>query len=88
MAAPGGAFSAALRRSQDLDILEQKHRHADRSARSSRAHGFVQHPTSWSIWKTTFLRAVAPQFVVYLFIFFSAKIAGELFFLSFFFLDV
>ncbi|XP_030288197.1 ALK and LTK ligand 1 isoform X5 [Sparus aurata] len=30
MAAPGGAFSAALRRSQDLDIGEQTHRHADR----------------------------------------------------------
>lgn len=38
MAAPGGAFSAALRRSQDLDIGEQKHRQADRSARSLQAH--------------------------------------------------
>ncbi|MED6268004.1 hypothetical protein CHARACLAT_017846, partial [Characodon lateralis] len=31
MGAPGGAFSAALRMSQDLDISEQKHRDADSS---------------------------------------------------------
>lgn len=38
MAALGGAFSAALRWSQDFNIGDQKHQHADRSA--SEAHGF------------------------------------------------
>ncbi len=81
MAAPGGAFSAALRRSQDLDIGEQKHRHADRSARSLQAHRFFsslhQHPTSWSIWKTSSLRAAAPQSLS--FIFSNGNFSGALF---------
>lgn len=70
MAAPGGAFSAALRRSQDLDIGEQKHRHADRSARSLQAHRFFSslHPTSNKLvhLENYFLaRCRATVFVVY-----------------------
>lgn len=45
MATPGGAFSAALRRSQDLDILEQKH---DTLTGQVEAHGPTDtylHPT-------------------------------------------
>lgn len=44
MAARGGAFSAALSRSQDQDIVEQKHRHADRLFRSSLAHRLLSSP--------------------------------------------
>lgn len=48
MAAPGDAFTAVLRRSQDLGIGERKHRDADRSARSLQARRFFSslHPTS------------------------------------------
>lgn len=53
MSAPGGAFSAALRWSQDVDIVKQKHRHADRSARSLQAADSyclcIQRSTSCSI---------------------------------------
>lgn len=75
MAAPGGAISAALRRSQDLDIGEQKHRHADRSARSLQAHRFFSslHSTSNKLLlleNYTHARCRATVFVVYFFLFF------------------
>lgn len=81
MAAPGGAFSAALRRSQDLDIGEQKHRHADRSARSLQAHRFFSslHPTSNKLVHLEnylLARRRATVFVVY---FFNGNFSGVLF---------
>ena len=88
MAAPGGAFSAALRRSQDLDIGEQTHRHADRSARGLRAHRLFSslHPTSNKLVHlgNYFLaRWRAKVFVVYL-IFFFFFFFIKIFFLLFF----
>lgn len=70
MAALRAAFSAALRRSQDFSIGDQKHQHADRSA--SEAHGFfcasnslhgffcASNSQSCLVRKITFPRAVAP----------------------------
>lgn len=82
MAAPGSAISAALRRSQDLDIGEQKHRHADRSARSSHAHRFFTslHPTSNKslfLEKWTLVRFRATVFVGFFSFFFNGSYSAR-----------
>lgn len=81
MAAPGGAYCAALRRSQDLYTGEQTHRHADRSARSLQAQRFFSslHPTSNKLLLLeNSLRAVALRSLSCIF-FFNGNFTGALF---------